>query len=232
MFTTTLKTVGAVLLTLVASTALQGQSPALEKLWADLADRDETQATRAALKLAAMPKEALVLLRQKLRPVKLSAERFQALLKQLDADEFETRDAAHKELEYHGRTIRTRMQQTLEGMVSPEVRNHLNQLIEASYNDDPLPPPPKPINPRAGISITTVGGQRIIKIGGQQIDLNPKVIEKRGPQPAWIQAARAVAILEHLDSSEARELLRSLAAGEADALPTKAATAALGRLGK
>jgi hypothetical protein len=153
-------------------------------------------------------------------------------LKQLDDDEFDKRDAAYTELEYHGKTIRTRLEKTLEKNPSPEVRNQVTRLIEASYSDDLMPPPAAPLNPMGGISITTIGGKRIIKIDGREIDLNPKVIEKRGPQPAWIQAARAVAVLEHLDTPEAKELLRTLAGGEADALPTKSAAAALERMSK
>jgi len=217
---------------LLATGPLFGQGPALEKLWADLASKDEAQATRAALKLAATPPETLALLKAKLKVVKLADDRFAALLKQLDSDEFDARDAAYQELEYHGKTIRGRLEKAVENKPSPEVRNQLTRLIEASYGDDLVPPPAAPLNPAGGISISTIGGKRIIKIDGREIDLNPKVIEKRGPQPAWVQAARAVAVLEHLESPEAKALLKNLADGEADALPTKAAAAALGRLNK
>lgn len=219
-------------LAILATAPLYGQGPALEKLWADLAGKDEALATRAALTLAATPKETVALLAAKLKVVKLSDDRFTALLKQLDSDEFEARDAAYAELEYHGKTIRARLEKAVENKPSPEVRNQLTRLIEASYGDDLVPPPAAPLNPMGGISISTIGGKRVIKIDGREIDLNPKVIEKRGPQAAWVQAARAVAVLEHLNTAEAKELLKGLADGEADALPTKAAAAALGRLNK
>jgi RNA polymerase sigma factor (sigma-70 family) len=52
------------------------------------------------------------------------------------------------------------------------------------------------------------------------------------PPPSWVRAKRAIVVLEHLATPEARELLKSLSGGEADALPTKEAKAALERLAK
>jgi hypothetical protein len=51
-----------------------------------------------------------------------------------------------------------------------------------------------------------------------------------GPPRSWVRAARAVGILEHINTPEARQLLQELADGEADALPTVEAKAALERL--
>jgi RNA polymerase sigma factor (sigma-70 family) len=51
-----------------------------------------------------------------------------------------------------------------------------------------------------------------------------------GPSGAWLRAVRAVALLESIGTAEARSILESLAAGEADALPTQEARAALERL--
>jgi hypothetical protein len=49
---------------------------------------------------------------------------------------------------------------------------------------------------------------------------------------SWVRAVRAVTLLEHLATPEARAQLQALAAGESDALPTSAARAALERLKK
>ena len=51
-----------------------------------------------------------------------------------------------------------------------------------------------------------------------------------GTSPLWLRAKRAIMVLEHIATPEARELLKTLADGEADALPTKEAKAALERL--
>jgi hypothetical protein len=49
------------------------------------------------------------------------------------------------------------------------------------------------------------------------------------PNLGWARATRSVALLEHLATAEARLLLQSVAAGEAEAPPTKAAKDALER---
>jgi RNA polymerase sigma factor (sigma-70 family) len=52
-----------------------------------------------------------------------------------------------------------------------------------------------------------------------------------GPSGAWLRAVRAIALLESIGTPEARAILETLAAGEAEALPTQEARAALQRLG-
>jgi hypothetical protein len=57
-----------------------------------------------------------------------------------------------------------------------------------------------------------------------------EIVNNTLPPPAWLRAARAIAVLENIASPEARQLLESLARGEQDALPTKEAKEALQRL--
>jgi flagellar basal body-associated protein FliL len=52
------------------------------------------------------------------------------------------------------------------------------------------------------------------------------------PSALWVRAVRAVVVLEHIATPEARQVLETLARGEADALPTKEARAAVKRLQK
>src|SRR4051812_3399768 len=71
----------------------------LEALWAEL-EKDDADATRALLKLSAMPKEATAFLGQKLRPLKIDAAQVTALLEQLGSDNEAAWKKAFTELEY------------------------------------------------------------------------------------------------------------------------------------
>lgn len=71
----------------------------LEALWTDLAG-DEVTASRALLKLAARPKEAVALAAEKLKPLKIDEKRVRALLADLDSEKEEKWKAAVEELEY------------------------------------------------------------------------------------------------------------------------------------
>src|SRR5262249_28844669 len=72
----------------------------LEKTWTDLLGDDGRKSYRALWTLAAAPKEALPLLRSRLKPAGTTErDRLGRLIKDLDADEFETREKATEELE-------------------------------------------------------------------------------------------------------------------------------------
>jgi hypothetical protein len=66
-----------------------------------------------------------------------------------------------------------------------------------------------------------------------EIDGAPKGLARPlGPSMYWVRAVRAIALLEHIGTQEAKQLLESLASGEPDALPTEQARAAFDRLKK
>ena len=52
------------------------------------------------------------------------------------------------------------------------------------------------------------------------------------PPALWKRAERAVTVLERIGTPEAREIVRQVARGEPEALPTQAAQAALERMKK
>jgi hypothetical protein len=203
----------------------------VEVLWADLASPDEGTAARAILGLAAMPKETVPLLEKRLRPVKVDAKRIARLIELLDSEKFSEREAATRELEYLGTFIKKDLEKALEGKPAPEVKKRLQQLLARMPGPRPAPKAP---NLRGGrISITNINGEVRIMVNGKVIDLTPQVLPPPpGPSRYTVRAVRAVAVLEHLGSAEAQAILRTLAGGESEALPTKAASEALKRLKK
>lgn len=213
----------------------------LQGLWNDLASDNESTASRALLLLTSSPKETIDLLRQHLRPVKVDPAQVARLVADLDNAKFPMREAAMKELEYLGKFGKPLLEKHLIDSTSPEVKRRLEELLARIPTDPseigPVKPAP-PVQPMrgSGISVTTIGGQTKITIDGQTIDLSrintPPVTVVLRPNLPWLRANRSVALLEHLGTPEARQLLQSIAEGERAAPPTVAAREALQRLGK
>jgi hypothetical protein len=207
---------------LLLLTVLAAEPSKLEAAWKDLGSEDDARVARATLILAT-DKAAPGFLKDRLRPVKVDKKRLAALYDQLDAEEFDERQKAIDELKYLDRFIKEDLAQAVEGKYSLEVKARLKELL-AKVD------PPAPKKPALG------GGLRISNINGQ-MTINGMTLEEIGKAYAppavskgptgWTQAVRAAAILEHLGTPEARQLLEKLADGEADAPPTKAAKAAL-----
>ncbi len=213
--------------------------PTLESRWADLASPDEGKATRALLALAATPKETTALLQEQLKPVKADAKRVAQLVKALENPNFVIRTKAMAELEYFGKYIKADLEAALKTNIDTETRMRLQQLLDKLPKDKkaeaPIPAPK--VGGGRNVSITNINGQIRIVIDGQVFDLNNLTPPAPAPPPpgppaGWVRAVRAVNLLEHMGTPEARQILETIAAGEADALPTVAARAALERLKK
>ncbi len=217
------------LLTVIAGAAQAAPAPTLDSLWADLASSDEARATRAAIRLTGMGKEAVTFLGRELRPVKVDAKQAAKWIEELDADGFEEREAASEELGYLGKHARPLIEKALEAKVMPEVKKRLQALLARIKADEPLKEEDT-APPRGPVSMSTINGKTTLRIGGKVIDLKPRVITRPGPLPSWQRAARAAAVLESIGTPEARKVLEKLAGGEDDALPTRAAKEALKRL--
>jgi hypothetical protein len=208
-------------------------SAAVRAAWKDLAGDNEARATRAALILARSPAETLALLRTELHPVKADRKRIAQLLRELDGDSFDGREKAFKDLAYLGKYIKTDLQKALAASGSAEVKKSIRKLLDPILAAEKKP---EPVAAAFGgarqVSISNINGKVSIMVNGVPLDLTPRVIKPVGPPRGWVQAARVVGVLEFLNTDEARKLLRELADGEGDALPTQEARAALRRLGK
>jgi hypothetical protein len=235
MNTATLRTGLFVLLAAGLSPAAPARAADFRAAWADLAGGDEAKAARAVLTFGAAPKEAVAFLRENLPPVKADAKQVAKLAADLDSDDFEKREEAHRQLQYQGKYIKDDLKKAQEG-AGAEGKKRLQDLLDAIAQDEkaaaPATPPPPNLNGKS-ISISNVNGKINVVVDGVPLDLTPRMAPApAGPPRSWVRAARAVGVLEALDTPEARKLLEDLAAGEADALPTTAAKAALKRLGK
>lgn len=226
--------------TVLALAALVGTTPAfaqptLESRWSDLASPEEARANRAMLALAARPKETIALLAERLKPVKADPKRVEQLLKQFQSANFAVRNQAMAELEYLGKYIKADLENAKKTSTDVETGSRIKQLLDKMPPEKKAPPAIAPPRGQAGksVSVSNINGQIQILIDGVPLDLTPAAPTlPPGPSPLWVRAVRAVTILEHLGTPEARQLLQAIAAGEPDALPTVAAQEALNRLKK
>jgi hypothetical protein len=213
----------------------QGAKPTLDSRWADLASPDDAKATRALLALSATPKETTAYLKDHLRPVKADGKRVAALVKQLDSSNFAQRSRAMNELEYLGKYIKSDLEAALKKDPEVETRRRIQELIDKMPKEKKDAPPPPPFKGGRSVSVQNINGQIRIIIDGQVFDPSAAATPPPpppGPPAGWVRAVRAVTLLEHLATPEAQAQLQAIAAGEADALPTIAARAALERLKK
>jgi WD40 repeat protein len=108
--------------------------------WSDLAKNDPAVAYAAIWKLTDVPADAVALFQKQMKPaVDADFDRVRKLIKELDDDRFEVREAASKTLEKMGAGIQPAARQALEGRPSPEVRRRLEALIQtpASVSQTP-----------------------------------------------------------------------------------------------
>jgi RNA polymerase sigma factor (sigma-70 family) len=105
----------------------------LETLWTDLLGDDAVRAFAARGTLAGSPKQALPLLKGVLRPVPtVEPARLKRLLKELDDDDFDTRERATAELEKLTGLVDAELRQALEGATSAELRERLKKVLDAA----------------------------------------------------------------------------------------------------
>lgn len=229
--------VPAIALCLLALAAPAGraddQKKDADRLWADLSSQDESKASWALLTLVKTPKETLTLLAARLKPVKADSTQVKKLIEQLDADDYENRETATRELEYLDRFAKEAMKKALEDKPTAEVKKRLEALLARIPTDGKDKDEPFELKGRS-ISTRSVNGVIEIFIDGKKLDIAAMVKGRPAPTPnmQWARAVRAVAVLEHIGTEEAKAVLKKLAEGEAGAKPTDEAKAALERLGK
>lgn len=113
---------------------------AVEKSWEDLLGEDAARANRAVAALAASPQQSVPWLREHLRPaVAPEAKRIETSLADLDADTFETRERAARELTKLGGVVRPALEKALEGKPAPEQRRRIEALLESLAPGGSLP---------------------------------------------------------------------------------------------
>lgn len=136
-------------LTTEAKTALEHLSAAApqrpreatdEQLWADLASDDAGRAFRAMCGLSAAPDKAVSLFQKHLKPVPVVEDKeIAALLANLEAEDFKTREQATKELEKVGEQALPVLKKALDSKPSLEARKRMERLVEHAISQSSGP---------------------------------------------------------------------------------------------
>jgi WD40 repeat protein len=104
--------------------------PALERLWTALADADAAKAERAHWSLVRSPQASVKYLATRLQPVvPPDAKRVALLIERIDSDVYRLRAEAESELRKLGPLVEKALRQRLEQVVSAEMRNRLERLL-------------------------------------------------------------------------------------------------------
>jgi dipeptidyl aminopeptidase/acylaminoacyl peptidase len=161
----------------------------LDAAWAALAGGDGAAAYEAVRQLAGDPQTAVPFLAKRVKPVTPpDPARVAKLIADLDSDEFDVREKAHKELEKLGELALGPAREALKGKPSAEQRRSLEELVKGAAAPSP-------------------SGERL-------------------------RLLRALEALEMAHTPEAVKLLKDVAGGAPDTLPTTQARAVLTRLGE
>jgi RNA polymerase sigma factor (sigma-70 family) len=109
----------------------------LDGLWADLASDDGGKAYAAARLLRADPARAVPFLQERLKPKAEGPDekKVKQLIADLDAEEFDKRESATKELEKLGRTAESALRAALAAGPSAEVKSRLERLLKLLGGD-------------------------------------------------------------------------------------------------
>lgn len=100
-----------------------------ERVWKDLADTSAETAFRAVRELCAAPKEAVALLKEKVKPESIDPKAIDGWVKDLSAGEFAVRERATAELEKQGEAIAPLLREALKASTDAEARQRLVTIL-------------------------------------------------------------------------------------------------------
>lgn len=213
------------------------QIPAEEAAWKELL-LDEPNASRAVLELAASPKNAIALFKKNLRPLKTDKAEIKKLIADLASDKEEVWKSAFETLNYLDPVLVFSPEEAMDELKAvPEPPGRIAAARLAAVltrSPDPAPFQKNAItirkpNDRGQWSIVLYE----VREGSylpHPINYAMETQVKEIRRPSWIRATRVVVILEHIGTPEALAILKDMATGHPDALPTGAAKEAVKRL--
>ncbi len=210
-----------------------------EAAWADLL-RDEPFASRAVLDLAGAPKTTVHLLQKKLKPLKADKAVVKKWIGDLGSEKDDVRKSAFAQLSHFDPRLVFDPAEAFAEARTPVAKQLLLAILADSVDPERFPTiggisfieMRKTVKDgRAGTFayalVVSDGGRRELRtLQTFAVPEGVQLIQR----PTWTRTARAVVVLEHIGAPEALALLKELATGHPDALPTRTAKQAVARL--
>ena len=122
---------GLVVFDVTFSSPLRESAADLDSLWSDLGAADGRVVRRAIWEMGSAGDSAVAFIERKLERVEIDDKRIDALVAELDSDEFASRQKAVHSLEELGRAARGPLTKRLERTLPLEVRNSIRQVLES-----------------------------------------------------------------------------------------------------
>lgn len=204
----------------------------MEALWADLA-KDDLTASRALLKLSVKPKEAVVFLREKLKPLRIDEKQVRALLVDLGSEKEETWKAAYEEVSYYDPRLAINLATLMDEVTDRLPRARMVAVLSGDRTPESLLEQNTPIslgthgNPQEGVFYNfRCKGSWWAEHKVERLNEG----DRGNRRKYWTRAARAIVLLEHIGTPAAVAILTEMTTGHPDAQPTRAAKASVKRL--
>jgi hypothetical protein len=194
----------------------------MQVCWDDLLKGDP-DAARALLTMSASPAKAFEFLKSRLQPLKVDAEQVNKWIKDLESDDEDVWKPAYEKLNYLDPRLAIPLATLMADVSNPKSRPRLVEIMSGRERDS-----------LAGKDVKYHefdGGQNFVvddsSFWAEKDVSRIGVIE---PKPVWARLTRAVVLLEHIGSPEAIKILKDMATGNPDAVPTTVAATALEKL--
>jgi hypothetical protein len=206
--------------TLVAATpTTQSRGVDLEQAWTDLAGAEPTSSV-ALLKLSETPDETTAFLKARLKPIAATSEELDRRLADLGSKDPKVWKPAFDELCYFDPRITRSLSELMDNVKDPTTRNRLVAVLcdqpadafeGATVTLDSSDPDANNFRDSRG---SWWAENRVERLNASRFGTN---------KAAWTRALRAIALLRHFNTPSALSIVKDLATGDADALPTKVA---------
>lgn len=211
----------------VITPAADAKTATVQAAWEDLL-KEEPHASSALLRMASQPDATVALLREQLAPATLTMDELLELLAALESEDEAVWRPAAERMQYYDPRLAMGLEELMDMVEKNPARSRLVHILsgrnsyQLTYENIEL----RKYGEGDDVSFNFYDSDarsswwaehRIERINDQHLTTNAH----------WLRAVRAIVLLEHIGTPEARAVVDGLATGHPDAQPTRAAKDAI-----